>query len=228
MNIAAGHRYRIYQDEVERFRAIHEDTQEWLWHDMWTDMFDDLCTLPELRYLEINLDQANCYHGCCRLAVDILEELLDFDMPKLLEELVITGTRDAGERKAIWKVLRPKLVAGMPDRYQKGLVKIRLPRTRFRRGQWRREWPKGGKKAVAKVEKVSAHVAKEEAGTEVEDVAGTQTEPPAGTGAEDASEVTTEDTAGPRSQDAAGPQTDVSNDASDDAADNDDTEQSVA
>jgi hypothetical protein len=228
MNIAAGHRYRTYQDEVERFRAIHADTHEELWHDMWTEMFDNLCTLPGLRYLEINLDQANCYHGCRRLAVDIVEELLDFDIPKLLEELVITGTRDAGERKAKWKVLRPKLVAGLPDRYRKGLVKVRLPRTRFRRGQWRREWPKGGKKAVAKGEKVLTHVAKEEAGTEVEDVAGTQAEPPAGTGADGASEVTTEDTAGPQTQDAAGPQTDVLSDASDDAADNNDEEKSVA
>lgn len=69
MNIAAGHRYRTYQDEVERFRAIHADTHEELWHDIWTDMFNDLYTLPGLRNLEINLDQANCYHGCRRLAV---------------------------------------------------------------------------------------------------------------------------------------------------------------
>lgn len=119
-------------------------------------------------------------------------------------------------------------MAGLPDRYRKGLVKVRLPKTRFRRGQWGREWPKGEKKAVAKVEKVSTHVAKEEAGTEVEDVAGTQAEPPAGTGAEDAREVTTEDTAGPQTQDVAGPQTDVLSDASDDTADNNDEEKSVA
>jgi len=168
--IARRHRYKAYPAEAERFAAIHEDTADNQWEGPWFEMFDNLFSLGQLRFIEVNLDQANCYHGCCRRAVEIVTELIEFEYTPLIEEVVVSGTRDDAERAELQEIILGRLRADLPRRWHKVLVS--LPAVVVLRGDWVTGWPAAEERVVEEVEDVPAAATGDEVGTKTDDAAG--------------------------------------------------------